>query len=280
MSLPINDSIQQLIAQDVWAYLRAAVFQAQGEYDLAKQEHAQRYAAAAGREDHVVLAHTCMTMANLAFTQADYAHCAEMSRQALIIQQDIGDVKGVQFSLQSLARVASTEGKHARATRLFRSASALADIIGNVHGVEPWRSIDERMLQDAKAALGGMAFLRAWEAGGGMDAIRATAYALEDEPDETLTAAADATMVPDLAGPGSLIESAASTTTLPGVGPLTPREVQVANLIAQGFTNRQVAEALVISERTAETHARNIREKLGVRSRAQIATWIAERNAR
>jgi DNA-binding CsgD family transcriptional regulator len=58
--------------------------------------------------------------------------------------------------------------------------------------------------------------------------------------------------------------------------PLTPREREVAALIAQGLSNRQVAEALVITELTAETHVRNILGKLGVRSRARVAVWAAE----
>lgn len=57
--------------------------------------------------------------------------------------------------------------------------------------------------------------------------------------------------------------------------PLTPRELEVATLISRGHTNRRIAEALVIAERTAETHARNIREKLGLTTRAQIAAWAA-----
>lgn len=59
--------------------------------------------------------------------------------------------------------------------------------------------------------------------------------------------------------------------------PLTPRELEVAVLISRGHTNRRIAEDLVIAERTAETHARNIREKLGLSTRAQIAAWIASR---
>jgi non-specific serine/threonine protein kinase len=60
-----------------------------------------------------------------------------------------------------------------------------------------------------------------------------------------------------------------------GPMPLTPRELEVAALVGRGFTNRRIAEALVIAERTAETHARNIREKLGLSTRAQIAAWAA-----
>ncbi|MDQ2915064.1 MAG: AAA family ATPase [Chloroflexota bacterium] len=54
---------------------------------------------------------------------------------------------------------------------------------------------------------------------------------------------------------------------------LTKRERQVAAFVAEGFTNRDIADRLVISERTAETHVEHIRNKLGVRSRAQVAAW-------
>jgi tetratricopeptide (TPR) repeat protein/DNA-binding CsgD family transcriptional regulator len=60
-------------------------------------------------------------------------------------------------------------------------------------------------------------------------------------------------------------------------GGLTARECEVAVLIAQGKTSRQIAELLVISERTAEVHASNILGKLGFTSRAQIAAWVVER---
>jgi len=56
---------------------------------------------------------------------------------------------------------------------------------------------------------------------------------------------------------------------------LTRREQEVATLVAQGLTNRQIAQHLFISERTAEHHVEQIRSKLGFHSRAQIAAWIA-----
>ncbi|HEX5141217.1 MAG TPA: AAA family ATPase [Dehalococcoidia bacterium] len=60
-------------------------------------------------------------------------------------------------------------------------------------------------------------------------------------------------------------------------GGLTEREREVAVLIAAGRTNAAIGEALVISERTVETHVTNILGKLGFASRAQIATWTTER---
>jgi DNA-binding CsgD family transcriptional regulator len=60
-------------------------------------------------------------------------------------------------------------------------------------------------------------------------------------------------------------------------GGLTERERQVAALIAQGGSNREIAKVLVVSERTVETHVGNVLAKLGFDSRAQIAAW-ATRN--
>jgi non-specific serine/threonine protein kinase len=56
---------------------------------------------------------------------------------------------------------------------------------------------------------------------------------------------------------------------------LTPREQEVAQLITLGLTNRQIAERLIISERTADTHVQNILAKLGCVSRAQVAAKVA-----
>ncbi|HVM00905.1 MAG TPA: AAA family ATPase [Egibacteraceae bacterium] len=56
---------------------------------------------------------------------------------------------------------------------------------------------------------------------------------------------------------------------------LTPREGEVAALLAEGLSNRQIAERLYVSERTAETHVQNILMKLGFTSRAQVAAWAA-----
>jgi non-specific serine/threonine protein kinase len=56
-------------------------------------------------------------------------------------------------------------------------------------------------------------------------------------------------------------------------GRLTARETQVAAMVADGMTNREIAVTLVIAQRTAETHVENILAKLGFTSRAQIAAW-------
>ena len=57
---------------------------------------------------------------------------------------------------------------------------------------------------------------------------------------------------------------------------LTDRELEVAELVAEGLTNHSIARRLSIAPRTAEAHVENIRRKLEVHSRAQIAAWITE----
>ena len=80
-----------------------------------------------------------------------------------------------------------------------------------------------------------------------------------------------------------LIEALATTPTDgPGhastdMADLTARQREVARLVAQGFSNKKIAQRLDISPYTAETHVRNILERLGAASRAEIATWYASR---
>jgi DNA-binding NarL/FixJ family response regulator len=57
---------------------------------------------------------------------------------------------------------------------------------------------------------------------------------------------------------------------------LTRREREVAELLAEGLSNKDIAARLVISVRTAETHAQNILAKLGFGSRAQITAWVTQ----
>ena len=64
---------------------------------------------------------------------------------------------------------------------------------------------------------------------------------------------------------------------LPGAvisrSPLSPRELEVARLVARGLTNKQIGQALYVSERTAENHVQHILVKLGFSNRSQIAAW-------
>ncbi|MFC4032600.1 response regulator transcription factor [Streptomyces polygonati] len=58
---------------------------------------------------------------------------------------------------------------------------------------------------------------------------------------------------------------------------LSPRECQVAELVTQGLSDREISSRLVISQRTVESHVAHILNKLGFSSRVQVATYVTRR---
>lgn len=62
-------------------------------------------------------------------------------------------------------------------------------------------------------------------------------------------------------------------------GPLTAQEDRIAALVAQGWSNRQIADSFALSERTVEAHVSAILRKVGVRNRAAVASWFTARGA-
>lgn len=67
------------------------------------------------------------------------------------------------------------------------------------------------------------------------------------------------------------------TYAVSGFGSLSPRELEVAALVARGMTNRQIANELIITEGTAANHVKHILARLTLDSRVQIAAWAVER---
>ncbi|HEU4545556.1 MAG TPA: alpha/beta fold hydrolase [Microlunatus sp.] len=99
----------------------------------------------------------------------------------------------------------------------------------------------------------------------------------------TLTVLSGRTHIPFAGDTHSVLNAMRRGLGLPSLGrrtqpTLTPRQTQVAGLVAKGWSNRQIAEELVISERSAESHVERIRTRLGFRSRAQIAAWYVASN--
>jgi DNA-binding CsgD family transcriptional regulator len=123
----------------------------------------------------------------------------------------------------------------------------------------------ERYLAPARR-LGEPVIARLWAQGLAMDSDAAVALALSapheaDGGRDTVTLAAVGAYEVAAAPPGTL----------------TPRERQVAVLVASGHSNKAIADELVISPATAARHVANILAKLGFSSRAQIAAWTADR---
>jgi len=92
---------------------------------------------------------------------------------------------------------------------------------------------------------------------------------------------APADIIADAMASGGPIASAGDATGSPltPYAPLSAREWEIARIVAHGLKNREVAEALVLAERTVGSHLERMYNRLGIRSRVQLTAWAVERDA-
>ena len=149
----------------------------------------------------------------------------------------------------------SALGHHERAATLLGSADSLWEVMGRpLATYQHMYPIHEACVGSAIEQLGSAGYEAAFEKGAAFSVDDSIAHAL---------------------GERSPVPAPSSE---PGTV-LTARELEIAELIAEGLSNRQIAARFTISVRTVETHAQHIMVKLGFRNRAQIASWVAERHA-
>jgi DNA-binding CsgD family transcriptional regulator len=195
--------------------------------------------------------------------QGDARRAAAYFAEGLTLSRELGNRPDIAFNLAGMAGVAAAEGQPQRSARLFGAAEAVFDAIGLV--LEPQdRAEYDRNAAVARAHLGADAFAAAWEAGRTMTIEQAIAEALEPLP-ETLPAPA--------ASPTASQQAVAMVVYPAG---LTAREVEVLRLVAQGLTDAQVAERLVVSTHTVHAHLRSIYSKLEVSSRTAASRFAVE----
>jgi predicted ATPase/DNA-binding NarL/FixJ family response regulator len=169
--------------------------------------------------------------------------------EALRIYTEVNDPRGVAHCLQALAHVASERALYESAARLIGAAVALRDRVA-ARQPDPEQARTSALERVLARALGPQDADSLMDAGRTMPAQQAADLAI---------AVASGTV------PGDPDRS-------PQV-PLTPRERQVAALVASGRTNRQIGRVLGISEKTAEVHLHHVMSKLDARSRAEVAAW-------
>lgn len=190
---------------------------------------------------------TAMTLFNLAFEAIVRGAVAETTRwsvESLQVSRRQDDKLAIMYALWMLGCCAADEGSYERSTRLWGASEALQE----THGMRPApvviNLVDyEKRLDRARRALGEERVKCEWEKGATMSLDQAISYALSDEFDA-----------------------------------LTPREAEVAELVAQGFSNRRISEELTVSERTVHTHIQNIFKKLGASSRVEVAERLRQSN--
>ncbi|KUL20882.1 ATP-binding protein [Streptomyces regalis] len=215
-----------------------------------------------------------LRMLALAHTvQRDWRRAEHHARHALRLKLAVHDVIGIALTLDLLARIATQAGAHERAAVLLGAADRIwAGIDRNRWGSATLNSTRHDSETRASEALGRPDFQRAYERGAGLDLAETVEYAAHDATGPRRPAAARKTNV----RPRSHHPAGGVRLTHPAAGVrLTRRETEVAELVAQGLANQQIADRLVIARRTAEGHVERILGKLGFSNRSQIAAWMA-----
>jgi DNA-binding CsgD family transcriptional regulator len=180
-----------------------------------------------------------------------------------------GDRARMARSLEGLVAVATRDGagiahgEAGEAARLLAAAEVLREVTGSPIAPSE-QPAHERAMAAVRACLGEEAFAAAWTAGRDLplDQVVERGRTLGGQIAAGAECPEDGTLPPSL--------SAGSADAL------TPREREIAALIGRAYTNRQIAEQLVVTERTVEVHARNIRERLGLETRAQMVAWAIQ----
>jgi predicted ATPase/DNA-binding CsgD family transcriptional regulator len=184
--------------------------------------------------------------------QGDIVRAAKLFTESLVLAQELKRIRTIMPSLLGIAAVANKIEEYASVTRLLGAVSALSEKSNHALESNDQETYD-RCIASARACLHPVAFEQSWSEG--------QALPLEQTIVEAIALAAKA------------------ESTIPSAPPLypaglTPREVEVLRLVAQGLTNFKVATQLVISPRTVNTHLGSIYRKLNTSSRA-VATRFA-----
>lgn len=190
-------------------------------------------------------------LAQTAIRHGDLRRARSCLSESVRLHKDASSQLLANCALVGLAELTIREGDARRAAQLFSAADALSAAYRETLNPPDQAEYDSSMAM-TRAALTDEEFAVARSEGRSLTIEQAIEYAVSPAP-----------------GLGK-------NQRAPRNGPLTRCEHEVASLVAQGVSNREIGSRLSIAERTAETHITNILNKLGFYSRAQIAAWAAE----
>jgi predicted ATPase/DNA-binding CsgD family transcriptional regulator len=199
-------------------------------------------------------AYAIYVLALCAWVSGDFPRADQFGRECLRIKRTFHDLLGIVLAIEVLAWIAASQGDTARAATLLGATSEIWQSVGYpMFGSRYFGAPHGECEATAISALGDQEFRALFRKGMDLELEDAITFAIGEELEE----------------PPQPIAVAPT--------PLTRREQQVADLIAGGMSNKEIAATLVIARRTAEGHVERILQKLGFSSRAQIATWVTER---
>ena len=204
------------------------------------------------QRDELFMLSTHLTSAGMGALMLGQHAAAEAALiDALHASLVIDDRPGLVMRMEILASSAAMAGRAQRAAELLGAAEMLRLRIGAQ--MSPFTSpLVEKAQEQARSTLGEARYNKAFEAGVHLDREGAV----------------------ELATGKKVVRDTALTKDRPA-NPLGKREREVAELIAEGLSNKEIATRLFLSERTVETHVYNILNKLGFNSRVNIAAWVS-----
>lgn len=236
----------------------------QGDIALARSLLEESLALSRAIENEWTTAGALSTLARLTASEGDFESACTLYVESFALCQQVGDKELVAMGLESLADVGTTQGEVVWAVTLWGAAAALRDAMGTpiIPGEQPGY---EQMVAQAHAQLGAQAYSETWEKGRKLT------------PQQALAAREPRSLAQE-----SVVANAPMATRTPAPGfvasleELSEREREVLRLVAQGMTNAQIGERLVISPHTANSHVRSILSKLGMTSRSAIIRFAFE----
>lgn len=174
-------------------------------------------------------------------------------KEALEIERHLDNRDNIVYLLDGLACESAMAGRLQRSARLLAAAARLQAQTG-VGLLPHMPPLMEQARQTISSSIAPRTLEAETEAGMQLTQAEAIAFALEEK--RGVQAAA----------------SAIRTATMP----LSKRQREIARLVSDGLSNKEIAARLFLSERTVETHVSNILDHLGVNSRVEIASWVAQ----
>jgi predicted ATPase/DNA-binding CsgD family transcriptional regulator len=211
------------------------------------------------RGDQYLLAYTLNVLARAEFALGRLQSAAAHARQAVWVRHTLPDSMTLMFSLDLLSWITAAAGDHERAATLAGAAGKIWQSFGP--SIRRWQFLaesHEEWEKRIRAALGETAYQVALHRGAHLSIEDIISYAVGEETTPTCA-------------PKAVTDKPHTV--------LTRREMEIADLVAQSLSNKQIAAKLVISQRTAEGHVERILQKLGFSSRVQIVTWLHETEA-
>ncbi|RHW23925.1 LuxR family transcriptional regulator [Nocardioides immobilis] len=202
-----------------------------------------------------LLSYAMWTKGFLNLLRGDLEQAEATLCEGLRLKRFTSDSLGLAFLLDALAWTAAAQGDGERTAVLLGASDQVWKTVGvPLFGAQQLLARREHFQGLARQAVGDARFDTAFARGGQLTLDEMVALALREHRTTT-------------------VEPRQADSLL------TPREREVAELVAQGMSSKDVAAKLVISRRTVDVHVEHIFAKLGFNSRTQIATWVAQQHA-